>query len=408
MGVDGRVSSGSPCECRYQMVPSLSWWRCDAVRHERCGNKVDRSAPRAHLYVLPWIQLREPITFGGVEVAPAQVCLDSSDVREPAAQRILSSYKGLGGAPLAPGLMRMTGSGPLDLNESDIDTVLLHRMCLSAGLIMSNSYYNNAGYVATNDAHCEGFFHRFTSDAEHVSILKRRREGQNLDGWPLAMISISEPLSASAKHLLTVDESLLDALVTTISGGSELGQRLERALPPFLQGNKLSEQTTILDDLVWMGAAFERLFDVTTPVGENLAEAVADRLVGFAEGLSTWTHTSRSGIAHPEAGPWRQRWMREFYDRRSIVHSGHGSPGTWSDTFHGVIAAEVFALAVKQMLDQDGSRHLTDLDKVSMDALDGRIEALTINPGDPVAAWMKPHEEARVRLLRNAVTDCDS
>jgi hypothetical protein len=271
-------------------------------------------------------------------------------------------------------------------------------MCLSAGLIMSNDYYNNAGFVSTNDSHCMGYFHRSRADAEHVSIYKRRREGRNLDGWPLSKLSMKVPLAASPAHLLVADQSLLDALVATVSSGSDLGRTLERALPPFLQGNHLSEQTTPLDDLVWMGAAFERLLGVTNDVGRTLSVQVAELFSGASEVATEWAHISRNGNPQPESGPWRQRWMREFYDRRSVVHSGEGAPGTWDDTVHCVIAAEVFSLAVMMLLDVEGIRSLKREDRARIDAIDRRIEALAVVEAGVVGAWSQPLAEARERV----------
>jgi hypothetical protein len=354
----------------------------------------------AHLYVLPWLQLRELINFGRVSVAPATSCLDPDHPCTEAARRILACYRGLGGSPVSPSLMWMSAGDPLSLTAADFDDLLRHRMCLSAGLVMSNDYYDTAGLGPTTDAHCDGYFHRFSSDTAHVAIYKRRREGQYLDGWPLDKITITVPLSASPGHQLGIDETLLDALVNTISGPSALGQTLERALPPFLQANRLSEQTAVLDDLVWMGAAFERLLGVSTPIGQGLADAVDGLFDAYSQGSTNWVNFSMKGNPSPDSGPWRKRWMREFYVRRSALHSGESAPSTWTDLFHGVIAAELFSLAVKRHLEQTGDRPLSDADRVSMDALDRRIEVLAILSSEPGDAW----HEARAAAARRAMT----
>jgi hypothetical protein len=353
----------------------------------------------AHLYVLPWLRLRDQIDFARVSVAPAASCLNPDHPCTEAARRILACYKSVGGAPVSPSLMWLRNGDPLSLTRADFDDLLLHRMCLSAGLVMSNDYFDGAGIGPITDAHCDGRFHRFSSDAAHVAIYKRRREGQYLDGWPLDRITITVPLSASPGHHLGIDHTLLDALVTTISGPSPLGKTLERALPPFLQGNRLSEQTTVLDDLVWMGAAFERLLGVSTPIGEGLADAVNGLFDGYTQGSTNWINFSLQGNPFPDSGPWRKRWMREFYVRRSALHSGESSPSTWTDLFHSVIAAELFSLAVKRQLEQSGQRQLSDTDRVGMDALDCRIEVLAIHSPNPGDAWHEAGTAAARRAM---------
>ncbi len=360
---------------------------------------MDRSNPGAHLYVLPWIQLKEPLAFGRVEISPASQCLDDADPRTEAARRIVATYRDLGDQETNASLMWVTGGGPLDLEQSDFEDLLLHRMCLSAGLIMNNTYFSEIEFVPTTEAHCEAFFHRFSADGAHVSIEKRRRDGRTLDGWPLDKVKMTVPLSASSHHTPTIDRTLLDALVAVISGGSELGRTLERALPPFLQGNRLSEANTVLDDLVWMGAAFERLLGVTNDVGRTLSCQVAELLAGATEGATEWVHMSRNGNPQPESGPWRQRWMREFYDRRSDLHSGAGAEGEWSDYLHGVIAAEVFSLAVIKLMHDAGHRQIREIDEVRMDALDARIEGVATDLKTVRDAWSDGLLDAGLRRV---------
>jgi hypothetical protein len=331
----------------------------------------------AHLYVLPWLRLQAPIRFGRVTVAPADTCLVVDHACTPAGRRILACYQGLGGDVVAPNLMWMTDGDPLGLTDVDFADLVRHRMCLSMGLIAGNEYYNTVGIGGVTDAHCDGFFHRFSADTTHVGFYKRRREGVNADGWPLTLIRMPVPLSASPQHQVNLDQELLDALVATITKKTALGKALDRAIPPFLQGNRLSEQTTVLDDLVWMGSAFERLLGATSPgIGRKLADAITVTLAGFTEVTSNWDNETMAGKLEPDSGPWRRRWMREFYVRRSALHGGDSRPSTWDDISHTVIAAEVFSLAIKQLLAQAGEKTLTNSDLDRLDALDDRIEKL--------------------------------
>jgi hypothetical protein len=70
-----------------------------------------------HLYVLPWLHLHGPESFGAIQFSPAESCLDPADPRTAGALRVLGCYKGLDGRPVAPALMWIAGRGPLDLDE---------------------------------------------------------------------------------------------------------------------------------------------------------------------------------------------------------------------------------------------------------------------------------------------------
>jgi hypothetical protein len=82
--------------------------------------------------------------------------------------------------------------------------------------------------------------------------------------------------------------------------------------------------------------------------------------------------------------------------------------GEWNLINHSVIAAEVFALCLKLELVKAGLRELTDRDELKMDALDGRIEALTPAPGDPRSAWALPLAEASRRRPNRKIADAIS
>lgn len=367
------------------------------------------SRSEAHLYALPWIALHKPLAFGSVELAPAETCLDSTHPCTEAARLLLGCYQGLDGRPVKPAVMWVAGVGPLGLDGHEHPVLERHRMTLAAGLVIASHYYTvgRTGLGATTNSHCEGYFHRFAADGTHVSIYKRNREGWFLDGWPQDRLRITVPLPASTQHQLPFDRSLCDALVTEIESGSDLGDRLARALPPFLQGNSLNNTSTLLDDMVWMGAAFERLLAVEPPnVGVKLANAVETLLSGATENQTSWTPISQAGNPmDQETGPWRRRWIREFYRMRSVLHSGQDRAGDWTDQFHVVIAAEVFSLSVLRLLADAGLRPLSSTELARVNALDTRIESLAARPTDIEAEWSRCYEVAAHWQVVHQMTD---
>ena len=54
-----------------------------------------------------------------------------------------------------------------------------------------------------------------------------------------------------------------------------------------------------------------------------------------------------------------------------------------------MIATEVFSLSVKVLLDQAGTRTMTDADKIAADAIDERIESLATPGVDATSKWLR-------------------
>ena len=217
------------------------------------------------------------------------------------------------------------------------------------------------------------------------------------DGWPLAQSATQIPLAASPGHQFNADQSLLDAFATLVTPRSDLDQRIENALPFFVQANRLSERTPVQYDLVFLGAAFERMFGVHTRVTESLANAVAVLFAHYQQGSTNWHNRSLAGNLSPDSGPWVKRWVREFYAHRSSIHGAvppHSNE--WRQVWHGLLATEVFSLSVKVLLDQAGTRRMTETDSLAADALDARIEYLAgVASGDDATdKWRLAHQEA--------------
>jgi hypothetical protein len=312
----------------------------------------------------------------------------------------MSMYRGLGGVTLSPVVMWPTGTDPFELSRDDMDTVFAHRDWLSAGVLMGNEYCSPLDPPFT-DANADGYGQRFTIGTDHVGLIKRRRDGRANDIQRIADIVTQMPLSASPAHQFNADQSLLEAFAALPSRTDALAERIESALPLFTQANRLSERTTLAFDLVLFAAAFERLFDIHTPVAESLADAVSTLFSSFTQGSSTWQNLAvRSGRLIPDSGPWVKRWIREFYAHRSAIH-GAAPPHSndWPDLYHGLIATEVFTLSVKVLLDRDGTRSLSPEEVLATDALDDRVERLATTGTDVQAAWRDPYQAAQRRAM---------
>ena len=347
------------------------------------------------MFLLPRLKVPRAIRFGDVEIAPFDIAISNGDPLAPSARKVLESYRKLGGAPAEGSLMWPVNRSPSSVAMTDDRILFRHRDALSMGLIAMNEYYRNVASSNVTDAHCDGILHPLTADLTHLAFHKRRREGFYGDAFPIEQLKTTTPLAASVEPTLRIDEDLLGAVAVALGRSDPLAERLIGAIPAFLQGSRLAETTAVIDDIVWMASAFERLLAATQPVGKNLSLTIAAAFSAYPHGATSWPYTSMSGNITTEYGPWVQSWMREYYTVRSSLHRGISVRGTWSELNHSVIAAEVFSLLVKLELDTAGLRSLTEDDECAAEALDTRIERLATAPGHPIEAWWEPFDAAR-------------
>jgi hypothetical protein len=337
-------------------------------------------------------------------MAPLAESIAEDDPRLETVNRILGMYKGLGTTRLRPSLMWPTGSDPLDLSDDEVASVVAHRDWLSAAAIIGNQYLSPLDAPFT-DANADGFGQRFTMGTDHISLTKRRRDGQSVDGWPIAMISTQMPLSANPAHQFDPDQSLLDAFAALPSRSDDLAESLLEAIPLFNQANRLSERTTLSYDLVFLGAALERLHGISGKgIAEKLADAISSLFDRYHHGFTTWQNLAvSSGKLYDDEGSWTKRWVREFYAHRSAIHGGSPHSSSWHDLWHGLIATEAFSLSVKVLLADDGTRPMSEEDTLAAESFDERAQGLATL--DASTAWWGARRAAQRRAMIAAIAE---
>jgi hypothetical protein len=356
------------------------------------------------LYLLPWLSAQGAVRFGSVIVAPLDEAVAADDSRLETVYRIFGIYKGLGATQLRPTIMWPSTSDPLRLSDDDVALVVAHRDWLSAAAIMGDQYFSPLDAPFT-DANADGFGQRFTVGTEHLALTKRRRDGQSIDGWPIAKLSTQMPLSASPTYQFSPDQALLDAFAALASRDDDFAGRLLEAIPLFNQANRLSERTALSYDLVFLGGALERLYDVSGPgIAEKLADAVSTLFDRYHHGFTTWQNrAATSGKVRDDEGSWTKRWVREFYAHRSAIHGGSPHTSSWSDLWHGLLATEAFSLSVKVLLGDIGVRPMSDDDVLAAECFDERIQALTTTA--PSTGWWDAHRAASRRVMIAAMAE---
>lgn len=197
-----------------------------------------------------------------------------------------------------------------------------------------------------------------------------------------------------------VHEPLLEQLVTGLGSEDDLDQQIHSALPFFLMANQLSEQLPLLFDLVWLGAAFERLFNLERSVGKQLGTELEDLFSEYPQSAAPAWKDLRG---NEQTGSWIKRWAAEFYDHRSAIHLNPPRSNVWTPLEHGLVASVVFELVVKRLLEQAGRFVPNERDQLELLAMDGRIRR--DESGQFGDRWREAYKDAQSERLKRRIAD---
>jgi hypothetical protein len=347
---------------------------------------VDRDQ---HLVLfLPFLRLSEPHAVAGVEFVP----LRDRDGKVPAVlesvagalDTILSGYIDRHGAPLGNCVVATVPGRGWDLERNDFPTVTWATTLLFWAAWARNEYYPRFGGAYVNSSNFRPVGQAYRGDAPRfIAVSARRRDGSTTDGgYKHGEFKFNLPVQVSIREAASVDTGLLAALDAAQAAESVTVERLRTALPFVELANTDDEFMTEHAEAILMGSAFEQLL-----AGDASAYKLGRKfgaLFGQFGGVTVGEASRvRPGIEIDESTPDRaeaqpkwwvhRKWIEELYDVRSkVVHRGHHGDRSWGWQVgeHLVMAAHVFPLAVKLMLEREGHYVPTDEDRASCLATD--------------------------------------
>jgi len=210
----------------------------------------------------------------------------------------------------------------------------------------------------------------------YIALTSRRRDGRNWDGgYKHGEVKFSAPLQCSLGEPTTVDDALLAALDRGNTEHCEATRRLRSALPFVSLANTDDDLMTEPAEAILMGSAFEQLLG-----GDASAYKLGRKFGVLFQSCGSVTvedaKNARSGIEIDVSTPERaaaqpqwwvhRKWIEELYDVRSkSVHEGTVGSRSWgwAPSEHLLMAAWVFPLAVKLLLQRDGHYTFSDQDQ---------------------------------------------
>lgn len=341
---------------------------------------------------MPWLRLKKAYSIAGVEFVPMR---DASGVTAPiladavgALSKILSGHITRDGKAIDNCVVATIAGRGWDLLDNDFAKVEWASSLLFLAAWACNDYFPRWIGPYVNSSSFRVVWQRFSGSPTYIALSSRRRDGRNWDGgYRHGEVKFNAPLQCSLRDPATVDEALLEALNKDGVASCETVRRLRYALPFVSLGNTDDDLMSEDAEAILMGSAFEQLLRGAgsayklgrafgTLFGSCGSVTVEDAKIS-RPGIEIDTSTPTRAAAQPK---WwvHRKWMEELYDVRSkSVHEGTavGRTWGWSPSEHLVMAAWVFPLAVKPLLQRDGCYTFSDDDKCRCLAVDKLLAA---------------------------------
>ena len=344
--------------------------------------------PSGHfVIVLPFLRIQTVHTVAGVEFLP----LRDGDGNVPAAletavaplERILSGYVDRHGTPFTNCVVATIPGKGWDLSRDDWPAVMWGASLLFLASWACNDYFPRFSGSYVNSTMFRIIGQAYSGDMPvYIAISARRRDGEILGGgYEHGEVTFNVPVQRSVRHPAVFDEKLLAGLSAAVAADSEVASLLRTTLPFVEVANTDDDFMTEHAEAILMGSAYDQLLrgDGKYRLGQRLAElfeAFGGVTVADAQKVRPGiTIDDRKANRVAEQPKWwvHQKWIEELYDMRSKV-AHKGSPGGrswgWTISEHLVMAAYVFPLAVKLLLEREGHYALTDTDLVGCRAVD--------------------------------------
>ena len=355
-----------------------------------------------HLVVfLPFLRLKTACAVAGVEFVPLRDADDKvpevlKTARE-AIDKVLSGYIDRHGKPLRNCVVATIPARGWDLDRVDFATVTWATSLLFLASWSCNDYYPRFGgpYVNSSNFRIVGQAYSGPTPG-YIAVSARRRDGRTMDGgYEHGEFKFSLPLQISIREPASVDVNFIGALNAADSASSTVIERLRTAIPFVELANTDDEFMTEHAEAILMGSAFEQLlagdasaYKLGKKFGELFAQfgsVTVDEARKTRPDIQIDTNTPEIATAQPK---WwvHRKWLEELYDVRSkVVHKGHHESRQWGWEIgeHLVMAAHVFPLTVKLLLEKEGHYALTDDDRAACLATDLLlVEKQWVDDGD--------------------------
>jgi hypothetical protein len=332
---------------------------------------------------LPWLHLKRPASVIGVTFRPVSIGKAGSPFgdQQEDIERILSGYVDIKSRPVTTptvAFVEQAGGSTWHLSHDDENRITIAATLILLAGFSANTYHQSKSYV--NSAAFEVVWQKFRRPAIWMALEVRRRDGYALDGgYKHGELKFTIPIQIRYPRPVDIDHALLDALTQSHAKQRPVMDRLQTALSAFSIANSDSSMLSLLQELVWIAAAFEILLNTGSKC-DSLGTTFATKWRDFG----TVTIKENSVSANPlnvrdqlrlngQSEFVHRIWIEELCALRGMTM--HGSPTekkktNWNVDQHRLMGVFVFPLLVKVLLHEEKYYSLTPDDIGSARAVD--------------------------------------
>jgi hypothetical protein len=365
---------------------------------------------------LPFLRIKKGCVIAGVEFLPLRDADGKvPDVLQTAVRpltTILSGYVDMDGNAFTNCVVATIPGRGWDLPRDDFDTVRWASSLLFLASWARNEYFPTFSGPYVNSTAFRPVGQGFVGDEPtYIAVVARRRDGSTTNGgYEHGEFKFNPPLQCSLNDTITIDEPFLAALETAGAANSPVLERLRYALPYVSLANTDDDLMDQRAEAILIGSAFEQALG-----GPGNAYGLGRKFGALFKACGSVTvedaKKARPGIEIDTSKPeyaaaqpkwWvHRKWLEELYDVRSkAVHKGHHQERSWgwSIAEHLVMAAYVFPLTVKSLLEREGHYTFGDNDRLRCRTIDKLLSATD---------WAKPVRR-QIRTWNSIIADLRS
>ncbi len=327
------------------------------------------------LLLMPWCPIETEIDVGDVKIVPYELTKPYDSLTPTMWRRIkaiMGMYRNLQGSKIdRAGLVKTQNKSITDdLSQEEIDTAYesIALTCFSG--LSNRTYFNPVGPYCNSD--CFTMYVQKFGRENFTTLTPRRREGQNMDAWPIREVKLSVPANCRPIQNIAIDHNLLDALLKLRAQlASDSWIRWHNAILCFNQANTDSENVRYQVEWVLLCSAFEHLMG-TKPNAKDVARSFSEIIVP-AKSLLAHEAKRCKHAQRKVSNSLRYEWLCEFYRIRGDYAHGKlktKQPMTWNTLEHLVLGTIAFPLVIKCLLTKKSCYEMTVEDRAQIDAFE--------------------------------------
>lgn len=373
------------------------------------------------LCFLPWTSITQPVRFGAFHLTPAGVALEQGDVdmeHHAATGAILQAYDRR--RPVdqqsVPLLRRSDLEFTSDLIAEQITEYFEFRTRLTFAVLAARQFFSHR-YANSDNSRL--IIQEFTPEHAGAAVLEyRRRDGSVRNLVPAGRLSVPRPghVSGWCELPKDVDVKLLAALEAASVNAPRSWPGIAEGIRLFVGANTDSPGIDIHSELIDVVGAFSRLADQWDEKGtvQGLLDTLPDPSEMLRPPYGPKASDSRVRAAIEKGESIRAVWLKDAYILRSQFGHGRVIPppyrSTWSEREHLLLAAVIFPLYVKAVLEKEGLYSMTDEDLAMNAAFDALAllapfslqdhnEDLDAEEAETTPSWQKTITRAQTQRL---------